>query len=81
VSGVLSGPFLYYANRSIVRYDQLNDERFQLLRAYAGDAGLPWYAVVGDGEIDFEGLQQRFRGRWAIVDRFETFTVYRLDEP
>ncbi|HEV8657608.1 MAG TPA: hypothetical protein VGS96_03175 [Thermoanaerobaculia bacterium] len=79
VSGVLSGPFLYYANRSIVRYDQLNDERFQILRAYAGNAGLPWYAVVGDGEIDQEGLQQRFRGRWTIVDHLQTFTVYRLD--
>ena len=23
--------------------------------------------------------QQRFRGRWTIVSKFETFTIYRLD--
>ncbi len=79
VTGVLSGPFLYYANRSIVRYDQLNDERFQILRAYAGDHDMPWYAVVSSDEIDLDGLRQRFRGNWNMVERWNDITIYRLD--
>ncbi len=79
VTGVLSGPFFYYANRSIVRYDQLNDERFQILRAYAGIHGMPWYAVVTSEEIDLHGLRQRFRGDWKMVERLYDVTIYRLE--
>ena len=79
VTGVLSGSFLYYANRGIARYDQLNDEQFQLLRAYAGNAGLPWYAVVGDEEIDHASLEKRLKGKWTAIGRLEPFTLYRLD--
>jgi hypothetical protein len=79
VTGVLSGPFLYYANRPIVRYDQLTDDRFQLLRAYAGVHDLPWYAVMSDEELDLAGLRQRFRGNWTQVDHWNDVTIYRLD--
>ncbi|HSP16870.1 MAG TPA: hypothetical protein VLV78_19140 [Thermoanaerobaculia bacterium] len=79
VTGVLSGPFLYYADRPIVRYDQLNDDRFQILRAYAGIHDLPWYAVMSDEEIDLQGLRQRFRGDWQLVDHWNDVTIYRLE--
>ena len=79
ITGVLSGPFVYFMDRGIARYDQLNDERFQTLRAYAANAGLPWYAVVADDEIDDASFRQRFRGQWTVVSRLENFTLYRLD--
>jgi len=79
ITGVLSGPFLYYSNRSIIRYDQLNDERFQTLRAYAGIHELPWYAVVADSEIQHRELKERFRGRWTLIANRNAISVYRLD--
>ena len=79
VTGVLSGAFLNYAHRSIARYDQLNDDQFQLLRAYAGNAGLRWYAVVGDDEIDQARLEKRLKGKWTAIGHLETVTLYRLD--
>lgn len=79
ITGVLSGAFLLYANRSIARYDQLNDDRFQILRAYAANAGLPFYVVVPDSELDYAALQKRFRGNWTFVDRLDDVNIYRLD--
>jgi len=78
MTGVLSGAFLYYDGRSIVRYDQLTGDRFQLLRAYAGNRDLPWYAVLSAGELDLAGLRRKFPGDWQIVDQFGDFTIYRL---
>jgi hypothetical protein len=79
ISGVLSGAFLYYADRGIVQYEQLDDVHFQQLRAYAGNAGLSWYAVVAEEEIDQAALQKRFRGTWTMVARMDSIVIYRLD--
>ncbi|HSP34998.1 MAG TPA: hypothetical protein VLU46_11830 [Thermoanaerobaculia bacterium] len=81
MTGVLCGAFLLYENRSIVRYDQLDDARFQLLRAYAGVHELPWYAALGHDEMqDVAALRARFRGNWEFVDKFGDVTIYRLRE-
>jgi hypothetical protein len=79
LASVLGGAFLYYANRDIARLDGLDDDHFQQLRAYAGNAGLPWYAVVGDFEIDQPTLEKRFRGKWTMIARLDTVAIYRLD--
>jgi len=79
ITGVLSGPFTYFADRGIVRYDQLDDDHFQVLRAYAANAGLPWYAVVADDEIEHATFLGRFRGQWTVISRMDNFTLYRLD--
>ena len=79
VTGVLSGAFLYYENRGIARYDQLDDQHFQTLRAYAGNAGLPWYAVLSDVEIDHKGLENRLKGKWTLIDQRNDISIYRLD--
>ena len=78
MTGVLCGAYLFYENRSIVRYDQLNDDRFQTLRAYSGIHGLPWYAVVSDDELTPDQLRQRFRGDWELIDHFASVAIYRL---
>lgn len=79
VTGVLSGPFVYFADRGIARYDQITEGRFQTLRAYALAAGLPWYAVLADNEIDKAAFLQKFRGDWIVISRMDAFTLYRLD--
>ena len=79
ITGILSGAFTLFSDRGIVRCDQLNDDRFQILRAYAANAGLPWYAVVADDEIAGTRFLGRFRGRWNMISKMDNFTLYRLD--
>ena len=79
ITGVLSGPFTLFSDRGIVRCDQLTDERFQILRAYAANAALPWYAVVADDEIEGTTFLGRFRGHWTVISQMGNFTLYRLD--
>jgi len=79
ISGVLSASFLYYADRQIVRYDEMSDDQFQILRAYAANAGMPWYAVLPADELDLARLRERFRGNWTAVGTEGDVTLYRLD--
>jgi hypothetical protein len=79
ITGVLSGPFTFFSDRGIARCDQLDDNRFQTLRAYAANVGLPWYAVVADDEIEGATFLGRFRGNWTVISRMDNFTLYRLD--
>ena len=79
ITGVLSGPFTFFSDRGIARCDQLTDDRFQLLRAYAANLGLPWYAVVADDEIENTTFLGRFNGDWTVVSQMGDFTLYRLD--
>ena len=80
VSGVLSGAFEQYAPQRIVRYDQVNDDQFQMLRAYAGNANLRWYAVISEVEMLQPQLEERLRARWTPVARIYNITLYRLDD-
>jgi len=79
ITGVLSGPFTLFSDRDIARCDQLTDDRFQILRAFAANAGLPWYAVVADAESEGTTFLGRFRGNWNVVSQMDNFTLYRLD--
>jgi len=80
VSGVLSGSFLLYQSRFTARWDRLDDDRFQLLRAYAGNAGLKWFAVLSDQEVSMDEFQRHLHGRWTPVSKFRDVTLYRLDD-
>jgi 4-amino-4-deoxy-L-arabinose transferase-like glycosyltransferase len=79
VSGLLSGCFFHYTGRFTVRWDQLDNDRFQLLRAYAGNAGLQWYAVLSAVEVDMDEFRHRLHGRWTPVATYRNITLYRLD--
>ncbi|MGZ8852683.1 MAG: hypothetical protein ACXW2X_04755 [Thermoanaerobaculia bacterium] len=79
VSGALSGAFFYYSGRFSARVDQMNDENFQLLRAYAGSRGLRWYAVLSDGEPEFKDLPERLRGHWVQIGTYRNVAMWRLD--
>ncbi len=72
-----SGSFLYYSGRPTVRYDLLDADRFETLRAYVGAADLRWYALVSEDE--FKGLQTRMPGMWTPLGKCRDVTLYRLD--
>jgi hypothetical protein len=79
ISGVLSASFLYYADRQIVRYDEMNNDQFQTLRAYAANAGMPWFAVLPADELDLDALRKKFRGDWKKLGTEGDVSIYRLD--
>lgn len=79
MSGALSGAFFYYSGRFTARLDELDNDRFQLLRAYAGNHSLKWYAVVIDGETYWDTFHRRLQGQWTPIGRFRHVTLWRLD--
>jgi hypothetical protein len=77
VSFQLSGSFYFYANRFTARYDVVQPDEFQQLRAYAGMAGLKWYAVVYDWEV--EPMTKNMPGEWTTVGTMRNIVMLRLD--
>jgi hypothetical protein len=76
MSGLFSGSLLYYLDRDTVRYDQLDNDRFQMLRAYATNANLHWYAVLPQ----HEWLEaQRLDAKWQKVDEYRGVLLLRLE--
>ena len=72
-----SGSFLYYLDRETVRYDLIDNNRFQELRAYAGGANLRWYAVL----MDFELERFPLAGKWTPVAKTDRgVSLLRLDD-
>ena len=78
IAGLLSGAFLYHANRFTVNWPAVDAERFQRMRAYAGVAGLQWYAVISDAEMKRDACASRYPGNWVEVSRYRDITLYRL---
>lgn len=76
MSGLFSGSLLYYLDRDTVRYDQLDNDQFQWLRAYAANANLHWYAVLPPHEFV---EAQRFDVRWTKIDEYRGVLLLRLD--
>ncbi|HEV7919998.1 MAG TPA: hypothetical protein VGR02_04315 [Thermoanaerobaculia bacterium] len=81
ISGIFSGAFYYYAGRFTVRWDQLSTDDYQLMRAYAGNANLHWYAMLSSvADTSEEEFVRRYPGRWTVVARNRDVTLWRLDE-
>lgn len=79
IAGLLSGAFLYHANRFTVNWPAVDGERFQQMRAYAGVAGYRWYAVISGAEMTPEAFLSRYPGRWTPVARYRDITLWRLE--
>ncbi|HEY0372168.1 MAG TPA: hypothetical protein VGD79_09205 [Thermoanaerobaculia bacterium] len=77
IAGLLSGAFLYHAHRFTVNWPAVDAERFQRMRAYAGVAGLRWYAVLSDAEMKRDAFASRYPGPWVEVSRYRDITLYR----
>ncbi len=80
ISGLMSGSFLYYKGRFTVRWDQIDNDQFQLLRAYAANAGLRWYAALSDVELSPEDLPRRFDAQWKSLGRVRDVTLWELKD-
>jgi hypothetical protein len=78
VSMQLSGALYFYDGRFSARYDGLTPAKFEELKAYAGVAGLKWYAVVFDWEVP--ELEKNMPGHWTKVDTNRWALLMRLDE-
>jgi hypothetical protein len=78
-TGLMSGAFFYYQNRFTIRWDQMDNDSFQLMRAYALNAGLQWYALLSDVEIKPADFPKRFQGQWTAMGRFRDVTLWRLE--
>ncbi len=81
ISGIYSGAFYYYAERFTVRWDLLDTDTYQLLRAYATNASLPWYAVTSEvADIKPQDFPRKYPGNWKALATYRDVTVWRLDE-
>src|SRR5207302_803954 len=74
-----SGSFLYYSGRDTVRFDELDNDRFQLLRAYAGAANLQWFALLTPEEL--EQVRGRFAANWTPLGQHRGMWLMRVDYP
>jgi len=72
-----TGAYLFYADRLSVRYQEIDPQRFEELRGYAGNAGLKWYALIFDWEE--KELRERMPGRWTKVNGMRNVVLLRLD--
>jgi hypothetical protein len=80
-SGLLSGAFLYYADRETVRWDEaVLDRRLPRLRAAAKRAGLRWYAVESTVEVRPEQFDAWLPAIWVPVAINRDVTLWRLEE-
>ncbi len=80
-SGLLSGAFLYYADRETVRWDQVVQAgRLPLLRAAARKAGLKWYALESTVEVTPEEFDAWLPSIWVPVAINRDVTLWRLEE-
>lgn len=76
-SAQLSGAIYFYQQRFPVRLDLMTADRFQLLRAYAGNAGLPFYALIFDWEE--KRLRENLPGNWTRIGAMRNVVLLRLD--
>ena len=73
----ISGAYYFYAGQLPARYDMLEPDRFSELRAYAGVAGLKWYALIFDWEMP--ELERHMPGRWTKLNTIRNVYLLRLD--
>jgi hypothetical protein len=74
----MSGALRFYGERTALRYDLLNADRFQILRAHASIAGYPAYAVIFDHEL--KDAMEKTGARWTPVAMHRAVTLYKLED-
>lgn len=79
MAGSLSGAIYYYTGRFSIRPDILDNDRFQLLRAYLGVHDKRLYAVLSPVEMPPGKLPERFKGSWVKLGTRRDCELWRLD--
>jgi hypothetical protein len=81
VTGIFSGTFYAYGQRFTIRWDTMDNDAFQLLRAYAANAGLHWYAVTSDvADAKPDEFLRRYDARWTQIGMTRDVRLWRLDD-
>jgi hypothetical protein len=73
-----SGALFHYTNHTVVRYDQFNPAKFNLVERACATAGRPIYAVLFPFEIA-EVLERRLPGHWTQIGAVDHATIWRRD--
>jgi hypothetical protein len=72
----MSGAWYYYNGTTTVRWDLLNGDDFQVVRAYAGNAQRRWFALLSAFEV--EDAAMHTEPAWRPEVRFRDVTLFRL---
>lgn len=72
----MSGSYYYYTHTLTARYDYLEPEKFEEMKAYVGNAGLDWYALVYDWEE--KDLLKHMPGRWVRLHQMRDVYLEKL---
>lgn len=72
----MSGSLFYYRGRTMLRYDFVSRDQFELVRAHAFLAGRPVWAAVMDFEVP--ELRRRLPGRWERSGQIGSVLLFRL---
>jgi hypothetical protein len=72
----MSGAWYYYNGTTTVRWDGLNGDDFQVVRAYAGIAERRWFALLSAFEV--EDAAMHTEPAWRPEARFRDVTLFSL---
>ncbi|HTY43059.1 MAG TPA: glycosyltransferase family 39 protein [Thermoanaerobaculia bacterium] len=79
VSMETSAALRYYTDLMPLRWDRISPEDFALVRARAGERGVPVYAFVFDREIP--DALPRVPGSWVLLEKTRTGGLWALPAP
>ena len=72
----MSGAWYYYNGTTTVRWDALNGDDFQVVRAYAGIAERRWFALLSAFEVSDAFIHTE--PAWKPEARFRDVTLFSL---
>lgn len=72
----MSGAIRFYTGRPAVRYDLIDPDKFQVLRAHASATGHRWYALLSDFEVG--EANKKTGARWTPIARWKDVSLYEL---
>jgi hypothetical protein len=78
-TAILSGAYYVEAKRFSLRWDQVDAETANTIRA-ALPPNTPWFALVSAVEGGEAELTRRIPGRWRAIDSVRDVTLYQLEQ-
>jgi hypothetical protein len=73
----MSGALKYYTNRSVVRYERVDPDRWREMTARAAGKGYRWYALLMQHEV--EPAQSRLAGTWVRLGGVRHISLWRIE--
>jgi len=76
VSGYLGGLVKYYGSLSMIKYSEVNEARWNILKEKAQSKGVPVYALLTPPEV--EPAQKCIPAEWRLLGTYEHQTLWRI---